>query len=130
MSPSPPPATLCLLRTSALGDVTHVVPLLRTLQAGFPQTKLTWIVGKLEHRLVGDIAGIEFVAFDKGAGVAAYRAVREALAGRRFDALLHMQVALRANLLSLAVRAERRIGYDKARSKDGHGLFVNERIPP
>ena len=130
MSPSPPPATLCLLRTSALGDVTHVVPLLRTLQAGFPQTKLTWIVGKLERRLVGDIAGIEFVTFDKGAGIAAYRAVHEALAGRRFDALLHMQVALRANLLSLAVRAERRIGYDKARSKDGHGLFVNERIPP
>ena len=27
-----PPASLCLLRTSALGDVTHVVPLVRTLQ--------------------------------------------------------------------------------------------------
>ncbi|MGN6312825.1 MAG: glycosyltransferase family 9 protein [Rhodanobacteraceae bacterium] len=125
----PPPATLCLLRTSALGDVTHVVPLVRTLQAGFPQTKLTWIVGKLEHKLVGDIAGIEFVVFDKSAGLAGYRAVREVLAGRRFDALLHMQVALRANLLSLAVKAERRIGYDEARSKDGHGLFINERIP-
>ncbi|HET9834982.1 MAG TPA: glycosyltransferase family 9 protein [Rhodanobacteraceae bacterium] len=129
MSPTSPPATLCLLRTSALGDVTHVVPLVRTLQAGFPQTKLTWIVGKLEHKLVGDIAGVEFVVFDKGAGLAGYRAVREALAGRRFDALLHMQVALRANLLSLAVRAERRIGYDRARSKDLHGAFVNERIP-
>ena len=129
MSPSPP-ATLCLLRTSALGDVTHVVPLLRTLQAGLPQAKLTWIVGKLEHRLVGDLDGVEFVVFDKGAGIAGYRAVRKALAGRRFDALLHMQVALRANLLSMAVSADRRIGYDKARSKDGHGLFVNERIPP
>jgi heptosyltransferase I len=127
--PPTPPATLCLLRTSALGDVTHVVPLARTLQAGFPQTKLTWIVGKLEHRLVGDIAGIEFVVFDKGAGLAGYRKVREALSGRRFDALLHMQVALRANLLSLVVRANRRIGYDRARSKDLHGLFINERIP-
>jgi len=128
MSPTPP-ATLCLLRTSALGDVTHVVPLVRTLQAGFPQTKLTWIVGKLEHKLIGDIAGIEFIVFDKGSGIPGYRAVREALAGRRFDALLHMQVALRANLLSLAVSTDRRICYDKARSKDGHGLFVNERIP-
>jgi heptosyltransferase I len=129
MPPTPPPATLCLLRTSALGDVTHVVPLVRTLQRGLPQAKLTWIVGKFEHRLVGDIPDVEFVVFDKGAGLAGYRTVREALAGRRFDALLHMQVALRANLLSLAVRANRRIGYDKARSKDGHGLFVNERIP-
>lgn len=129
MSPTSPPATLCLLRTSALGDATHVVPLVRTLQAGFPQTRLTWIVGKLEHKLVGDIAGVEFVVFDKAAGLDGYRAVRQKLAGRRFDALLHMQVALRANLLSMAVRANRRIGYDRARSKDLHGAFVNERIP-
>ena len=123
------PESLCLLRTSALGDVTHVVPLVRTLQAAWPQTRLTWIIGKLEHRLVGDLAGVEFVVFDKGAGLAGYRAVRHALAGRRFDALLHMQVALRANLLSTAVSARRRIGYDAARAKDLHGLFVRERIP-
>jgi heptosyltransferase I len=109
--------------------VTHVVPLVRTLQARVPETRLTWIVGKLERRLVGDLPGVEFVTFDKGAGRAGARAVRQALAGRRFDVLLHMQVALRSNLLSLAVKADRRIGYDRARSKDLHGLFVNERIP-
>ena len=122
------PQSVCLLRTSALGDVTHVVPLVRTLQSAWPATRLTWIIGKLERRLVGDIAGVEFVVFDKGAGMAGYRAVRKTLAGRRFDALLHMQVALRANLVSLAVRARRRIGYDPARSKDLHGFFVRERI--
>ena len=122
------PQSICLLRTSALGDVTHVVPLVRTLQAAWPAGRLTWIVGKPEHRLVGDIEGVEFVVFDKGSGPAGYRAVRKTLAGRHFDALLHMQVAFRANLLSLAVRAERRIGYDRARSKDLHGLFVRERI--
>lgn len=123
------PESLCLLRTSALGDVTHVVPLVRTLQTAFPRTRLTWIIGKLEHRLVGDIPGVEFVVFDKAAGRPGIRAVRRALSGRRFDALLHMQVALRANLLSLAVHADRRIGYDRARAKDLHGLFVRERIP-
>ncbi|HET7300887.1 MAG TPA: glycosyltransferase family 9 protein [Oleiagrimonas sp.] len=122
------PASLCLLRTSAIGDVTHVVPLVRTLQQAWPGTPLTWIVGKLERKLVGDIAGVRFVTFDKGAGFAGMRAVRHELAGRRFDALLHMQVALRSNLLSLAVRADRRIGYDHARSRDMHGLFINERI--
>lgn len=126
---SEPLESLCLLRTSALGDITHVVPLVRTLQAAWPATPLTWIVGKLECKLVGDIAGVEFVVFDKGAGVAGFRAVRHALASRRFSALLHMQVALRANLLSLAVHAHRRIGYDRARAKDLHGLFVHERIP-
>jgi len=123
-----PPQSLCLLRTSALGDVTHVVPLVRTLQDAWPSTRLSWIVGKLEHKLVGDLPGVEFVTFDKHAGWRGLRAVRAQLAGRRFDALLHMQVALRANLLSALVRAPLRIGYDAARAKDLHGLFVNRRI--
>jgi heptosyltransferase I len=124
----PAPQSLCLLRTSALGDVTHVVPLIRTLQAQVPGTRLTWIVGKLEHKLVGDLPGVEFLIFDKNAGWQALRELRKQLAGRRFDALLHMQVALRANIVSAFVRAPLRIGYDKARSKDLHGLFVNRRI--
>jgi len=108
--------------------VTHVVPLVRTLQEKAPGARLTWLVGKLERRLVGDLPGVEFITFDKSKGREGLREVRQALAGRRFEALLHMQVALRSNLLSLAVKADRRIGYDHARSKDLHGLFVNERI--
>ncbi|HEY2395593.1 MAG TPA: glycosyltransferase family 9 protein [Rudaea sp.] len=127
-SSSRTPASICLIRTSALGDVTHVVPLLRTLQAGLPTTRLTWLVGKLEHRLVGDIAGVEFIVFDKARGVAAFSEVRKRLSGRHFDVLLHLQVALRANLLSALVRAPLRVGYDPARSKDLHALFVNRRI--
>ena len=123
-----PPSSLCLLRTSAIGDVTHVVPLVRTLQAVWPATKLTWIVGKLENRVVDDLPGVEFVVFDKSKGRAAFSDVKRALGGRRFGALLHLQVALRANLLSAIVRAPLRIGYDKARSRDLHGLFVNRRI--
>ena len=125
----PPPASICLLRTSAIGDVTHVVPLMRTLQAAWPQARLTWIVGKLERRLVGDLPGVDFVTFDKGKGWAGMREVWAALRGQRFEALLQMQVALRSNLLSLGIKADRRIGYDAARAKDLHGLVVNERIP-
>lgn len=123
------PASLCLLRTSAIGDVTHVVPLVHTLQAAWPDNRLTWIVGKLERKLVGDLPGVEFVTFDKGKGLAGMREVWQAFAGRRFDALLHMQVALRSNVLSLGIHADRRIGYDAGRAKDLHGLVVNERIP-
>ncbi len=120
--------SLCILRTSAIGDVTHVVPLVRTLQAAMPQTRLTWLIGKLEHRVVGDLPGVEFIVFDKSARREGFRAVREKLAGRRFSALLHMQVALRSNILSVLVKSPLRIGYDRARSKDLHGLFINCRI--
>ncbi|CAM0998481.1 ADP-heptose--LPS heptosyltransferase [Rhodanobacter sp. Root179] len=129
MTPNPTPSSICLLRTSAIGDVTHVVPLLRTLQQAWPNTSLTWVVGKLERKLVGDLPGVEFVTFDKAAGWAGMRAVHAALRGQRFDALLQMQVAMRSNLLSLGISADRRVGYDRARSKDLHGLVINERIP-
>ena len=121
--------TICLLRLSALGDATHVVPLVRTLHRAWPGVALTWVIGKAEHRLLEGLDGVEFVVYDKNTGLAGMRALRRQFDGRRFDALLQMQVAARANLLSAFVPATRRIGYDRARSKDLHGLFVNERIP-
>ena len=122
------PDSICLLRTSAIGDVTHVVPLLRTLQSAWPNTSVTWIIGKLERKLVGDLPGVQFITFDKNAGWTGMRAVHKALREQRFDALLQMQVALRSNVLSLGIKAKRRIGYDPARSRDLHSLVINERI--
>lgn len=121
--------SVCLLRLSALGDVTHVVPLVHTLARAWPGTRLTWIIGKAEHRLLDGLPGVEFLVHGKRSGLTGLRALRAQLAGHRFDALLQMQVALRANLLSAAIPAKLRIGYDRARSRDLHGLFVNARIP-
>jgi len=120
--------SVCILRLSAIGDVTHVVPVVLSLQRQRPDVHITWIVGKLEAKLVGDLPGVEFIVFDKKAGLAGYRELRRRLRGRRFDALLHMQVALRANLAAALVSAPVRVGYDRARSKDLHGLVVNRRI--
>jgi heptosyltransferase I len=124
-----PPASACLLRLSALGDATHVVPLVRTLQRAWPGLPIAWVIGRGEHRLLEGLPGVEFIEYDKRSGLAGMFALRRALNGRRFGALLQLQVAARANLLSAFIPARRRIGYDRARSKDLHGLFVRERIP-
>jgi heptosyltransferase I len=129
-NPRSEPGSICILRLSALGDVTHVVPLVRNLQDALPGCRITWIVGRLEARLVGDVPGVDFVAVDKNRGIRAWLDLERALAGRRFEALLHCQVAFRANLLATAVRADRRIGYDADRAKDLHGLVIRERIAP
>jgi heptosyltransferase I len=70
---------------------------------------------------------VRFIKFDKKTGLAGMREVRQQCA-QRFDALLQLQVSARANLLSAFIPAQRRIGYDRSRAKDGHGLFINERI--
>jgi heptosyltransferase I len=126
--PAPSPGSICLLRLSALGDVTHVVPLVHTLQRAWPQLPLTWVIGTAEHRLLDGLPGVEFIPYDKRSGFRGMLSLRRKLPGQRFGALLQMQVAARANVLSAFLPAARRIGYDAARAKDLHGLFVNERI--
>jgi len=121
--------SICLLRLSALGDATHVVPLVRSIQRHRPGASITWIAGKTEAAMLRGLEGVELLVFDKASGWRGIAALRHSLAGRRFDVLLQMQLALRANLLSTLVRAERRIGYDVARSKEGHGFVIRERIP-
>ncbi|MBI3775115.1 MAG: glycosyltransferase family 9 protein [Gammaproteobacteria bacterium] len=123
-----PPTTLCILRLSAIGDVCHTLAVVRSIQTHWPQTKITWIIGALEASLLADIPGIEFIIFDKKKGWAAFAALRHTLRGRHFDALLDMQVALRASLASLLITSPLRIGFDRARAKDMQWLFTNHRI--
>jgi heptosyltransferase I len=124
-----PPQRLCLIRLSALGDVTHILPIVHTLRHVWPETELTWIIGKREAELVAGLEGVELLPLDKAAGPSGYRALARQLRGRRFDVLLQMQVAMRAHLVSLLVRAPLRLGYDRVRSRDLHRLFINRRIP-
>jgi heptosyltransferase I len=122
--------SICILRLSAIGDVTHVIPVVLSLQEQLPGVKITWVIGKIEAKLVGDLPGVEFIIFDKKAGREGYAQLRSQMKGRKFDALLHMQVAFRANLAAACIPAKLKIGYDKARSKDLHSLFINRRIAP
>lgn len=123
-----PPESLCILRLSAIGDVTHMLPVVASLKQQWPQTRLTWVIGKIEYQLVKSLADVEFIIFDKKKGLAEYATLRKKLTGRRFDVLLMMQVALRANLISLLIKAEIKIGYDQKRARDLHRLFSNQSI--
>ncbi len=121
---------IAILKLSAIGDVVNTVPLVRAIQDARPDWSITWIVGRTEAKLVGDLPGVEFAVFDKQGGAAAVWELRRRLRGRRFDALLLLQRSLRAHLLSLLVSARERLGFDRARAREGHGLFVHRRLPP
>jgi heptosyltransferase I len=103
---------------------------IRTLQRAWPGTKLTWIIGKAEARLMELIDGVEFITVDKRAGLAARRDLRTRLRGHRFDVLLHLQLSIRASLVSRLVPATLRLGFDRARARELQWLFTNARIAP
>ena len=122
------PQSICLLRLSAIGDVCHAVASVQAIQARWPQAKITWIIGKIEYQLLKGLPEVEFIIFDKKAGLKAYLDLRHRLLNREFDILLHMQVALRASLATLFIRAKERWGFDRHRAKEGQWLFTNRRI--
>lgn len=112
-----------------MGDISHTLPVVRAIQDQWPETRLTWIIGRREHPLVEDIPGIEFITFDKSRRWHSLREIRRQLKGRHFDVLLHMQMSLRASLVSLLVSADIRLGFDRQRAKDMQWLFTNYQIP-
>jgi ADP-heptose:LPS heptosyltransferase len=96
--------------------------------AGVAQCRITWIIGRVEAKLMSLMPEIEFLTVDKtalrrGVPAAAPRAV-----ARRFDLMLQIHVSFRSSLLSTLVHAPVRLGFDRARARDFQWLFTNYRI--
>lgn len=124
-----PPATLCLLRLSALGDCYNLVPAIHTMQRHWPDTRITWVIGKPESALLGDLPGVEFIVYDKRDPGRTAK-LKSQLASRRFDVLLHAHPSLRANLPSRHIDADLRLGCEPWRAHDGQRWFVDSLSHP
>lgn len=120
--------SICIFRLSAIGDVTHMIPVIKSLQKGLPGVEITWVVGRLEHRLLAGLPGVRFIVFDKNSMWSSLSHLRKALRGCRFDVLLQMQLSFRANVVSRFISARRRIGYHQSRHKELHGWVINEQV--
>jgi heptosyltransferase I len=102
--------------------------MVRALQRACPGCRITWIIGRVEARLLSLLPEVEFLTVDKRRPAAEFARLRRELRARRFDVLLHMQVSLRASLVSTLVRAPIRVGFDRARARELQWLFTNRRI--
>ena len=127
----PPLQHVCLLRLSAIGDTCHALAALRAFQAAWPQTRFTWIIGKLEARLMAAILpNVEFITFEKRAMTRELLRLRGVLKERRFDLLLDLQLSIRASLVSIFVSSPAKLGFDRARARELQWLFTNAQVAP
>ncbi|PJG58759.1 glycosyltransferase family 9 protein [Aeromonas cavernicola] len=124
-----PPSSICILRLSAIGDCCHALALVRVIQRAWPQTRITWVTGSIEATLFADLPGVEIIPFDKRKGWRGYRDLWRTLKGRKFDALLHLQAAMRASIATLGIQAKVKLGFDRERANDGQWLFTNHKVP-
>ena len=122
------PKHIGILRLSALGDVTLMVPMVRAIQRAYPHATITWITSKLAYSLLKGLGGVEFVVIDKPASIGDYWRLYQRFNTYQFDVLLAPQASLRANLIYPLIKANLKIGFDKARARDAHSWFINKSI--
>lgn len=129
-----PPAKLCIVMLSALGDAVHVLPVVNALKRAWPDTRITWLIQPVPHRLVRDHPAVDrFVVFHRRKGLAAWRSFRDAasrLRDRRYDLVLGLQVYAKAGILTALTRADVKLGFDRARARDLNWLVTDEQIAP
>lgn len=121
---------VALVRLSAIGDCTLVLPVVRALLRQNPELELHWIIGKAAYQLLKNSTHprLHYLAIDKPKSLSDYRALKKQLSGIQFDALLAMQASARANLTYPLINCPRKIGFDKTRARDWQWLFTNEKI--
>ncbi|MBI3792901.1 MAG: glycosyltransferase family 9 protein [Gemmatimonadetes bacterium] len=125
---------VCIVMMSAAGDVVHVLPLLHMLKAHHPQMHVTWVLQPGPGSLVvGHPLVDEIVYFKRRRGLEALEAfneIRLALKPRQFDLVINLQVYFKAGIITSFTNAPVKLGFDRARARDGNWLFTTDQIPP
>ncbi|MDH2925453.1 heptosyltransferase I [Nicoletella semolina] len=122
------PQSLCILRLSAIGDVCHTLAVVQAIQRQYPDTEVTWIIGKVEASLMAGIPNVTLIPYDKKTGWKGIFTLWSQLKNKRFDYLLNLQTAFRASILSLGIKAKTKIGFDRDRAREGQWLFTNFKV--
>jgi heptosyltransferase I len=116
---------------TAVGDAVHVLPVVTAIKRRSPTTRITWILQPGPASLVRGHPDVdEVLVFERKRGWRAFAELRRTLRHRHFDVVLAMQQYFKAGLITAMTRAPRKIGFDRARSRDGTWLFANEHLTP
>lgn len=114
---------------TAVGDVVHVLPVVTAIKRRAPQCRITWILQPGPAGLVRGHPDIdEIVVFERARGWRAFADLRRRLRAERYDLVLAMQPYLKAGIITAMVSAPRKLGFDRARSRDGTWLLCNEHL--
>jgi len=134
---------ILIVKTSAIGDVTHTLPALNALRRQYPDARITWLVEEAAADLVRGHSSLDrvlvsgrkrwsrelFGASFLRALVEIGRFIRD-LRDTRYDLLLDFQGLLKSGVLVALVRAKRKVGFGRGMEHaEGSWIFLNERIP-
>ena len=138
------PKKILIVRLSAIGDVVHVLPALRSLRSNFPDSKIAWLVEDRAKDIITDHPDIdEVIVFPRRKWqqeilkpnkivdtlsdiLSFYKTLRKDY----YDVVIDFQGNLKSGIMTLITRSENRIGFGKGHCKEFNYLFTKYRIYP
>lgn len=122
---------ICVVLLTGLGDVVMGLPLVNALKDHAPSRHITWVVEPMPSGLLRHHPSVDdVVVYRKKEGVAGVLELRRALAQRRFDLTLNLNIYFKSLWPTLFSAAPRRVGFGRDRARDGVWLAANHHLPP
>lgn len=114
--------SICILRLSSIGDVTHILPIISTLRDVYTNCAITWVIGKTEYQLVREIKDINFIVVDKNKTLNSLLGMHKHSKKESFDIVFHMQKSLRSKLVGQTIKGKINVTFNDINTKDSHVL--------
>tara|TARA_Y100000768_G_scaffold66883_1_gene46570 strand:- start:2363 stop:3376 length:1014 start_codon:yes stop_codon:yes gene_type:complete len=112
--------SICILRLSSIGDITHILPIISTLQKNYKNCDITWIIGKTEYQLVKELDDINFVVIDKNKTIDSLLGMHIFSKKMKFDIVFHMQKSLRSKLAGKIIKGKINITFNDIDTQKSH----------
>ncbi len=134
---------ILIVKTSAIGDVTHTLPALNCLRKYYPDAHITWLVEEAASDLVIGHKSVDRVLISKrqqwvkefrgGAWLASIKNFIHfagKLRDRKYDLVIDFQGLLKSGLWVWLSRGKRRVGFGRGmQHSECSYIFLNERLP-
>ena len=124
---------ILIIRLSAIGDVTRVLPALEGLRDKYPNAQIDWAVERKSADVVSDHPALDrTLVFDRSSGffenavrfLAFCRQIRQT----RYDIVVDFHGILKSGFLAGFSGAPKRYGFAPPRSRELSYLFTNRRV--
>lgn len=129
------PATVCVIKPSALGDVANAFTTLNALRSLWPKTRITWVINKNLRGLVDQHPQVDdVIEYDRGVARVGPRGLKyvsrllRELRRRRFELTIDLQGLFRSGIMTAATGSPVRVGLADAR--EGATWFYTHRVVP
>jgi lipopolysaccharide heptosyltransferase I len=134
---------ILIVKTSAIGDVTHTMPALNCLRNHFPEAHITWLVEEAASDLIVGHKSVNRVLVAKrqkwvrefrgGACLSSIKKLRQfvkELREREYDLVIDFQGLLKSGIWVWLSKGKQRVGFGKGmQHSECSYIFLNNKVP-